>query len=265
MRVGTTLISQAVAVIELLAEEARPMRFADITGRLELPKSSAHALLSALCEAAWVDQDADTGFYRLSLRFPVLGQRFITGMGLREVFQPVLDRLARESGELARLAIVEGHQLMWTADAQGAHSGLIYQPIVNSVVAPHVTAHGRAWLATLPQEEAVKIVLAIGFGRPDDYGPRAIRSMDALLRELERTRERGYGVVFEEALPGIAAVAVAIRPHGGVAVGTVGVAGPIIRIDKARLPELVRVVRAASEDLATLWPLRSLRPKPAGV
>mgnify|MGYP001806252612 CR=1 FL=1 len=258
MRIGTTQIQHCVAVVELLAAEARHMRFADIVTRLEIPKSSAHALLSMLCAAGWVEQSAETGLYRLALRFTVIGQRFLIGLGLPGVFQPILDKLARDSGELARLAIVDGQGLTWIAYAQGARTGLVYQPRIRSVVPLHVTANGRAWLATLPQEKSMEVVMRSGLGKPDEFGPNAIRSMDVFLRELERTRERGYGLVVEEADIGVAAVAAAIQPQGGPAVGTVSVAGPIFRVTDAKIPDLAALVRGAAAEMATLWPLRDV-------
>lgn len=263
MRIGNTLIGHCVAVVELLATEAREMRFAEITARLGLAKSSAHALLSTLCAAGWVEQNPETGFYRLALRFAVMGQRFLVGMGFSAVCQPVLDRLARESGELARLAIVEGETLTWIAHAQGARSGLVYLPPVTPLVPLHATANGKAWLATLPREQAIQILLKVGLGRPEDHGPRVIRSMDAFIEELQRTAERGYGLVVEEAKAGVTAIAAPILPKGGPAVGTVSVAGPVIRVTDDRIPDLAKLVLAAADDLATLWPLRSAMQKSA--
>jgi len=263
MRVGNTLIGHCVAVVELLATEAREMRFAEITARLGLAKSSAHALLSTLAAAGWVEQNAETGFYRLAVRFAVMGQRFLVGMGFSAICQPVLDRLARDSGELARLAIVEGETLTWIAHAQGARSGLVYLPPVAPLVPLHATANGKAWLATLPREQAIRIILRLGFGKPEEFGPAVIRTLDAFLPELDRTADRGYGLVIEEAKAGVTAIAAAIRPAGSAAVGTVSVAGPVIRVTADRIPALAPLVQAAADDLATLWPLRSAMQRSA--
>jgi len=259
----SALTGHCLAVLELLATKAQGMKFAQIVEQTGMPKGSAHLLLSTLSTHGWVEQDTSTGIYRLGLRLPVLGQRFLIGIGIPDICQPVLDRVARESGELARLAIVAGDGLTWVAQAQGARTGLIYQPQMTARVALHVTATGKAWLATLPRDEAVKIILKAGFGNPAQFGPKAIRSLEALIGHLSLTQERGYGYVFEEAEIGIAAVAAAIRPGGGAAVGTVSIAGPIIRMGDSRTPEVARLVHAAATDLATLWPLRTLHESTA--
>jgi IclR family transcriptional regulator, acetate operon repressor len=258
MKPLSALIGHCLAVLELLATEGRDVRFAEIVEQTAMPKGSAHLLLSTLCVHGWVEQDPSTGTYRLGMRLPVLGQRFLIGTGIPDICQPVLDRLARESGELVRLAIVSGDGLTWVSQAQGARTGLIYQPQMTGRVNLPVTATGKAWLATLPRGEAVKIILKAGFGNPEHLGPNAVRSVDAMIGQIALSQERGYGLVIEEAEVGIVGVAAAIRPGGGDAVGTISIAGPVFRINDNRIPELARLVQAAATDLATVWPLRPL-------
>ena len=50
-----------------------------------------------------------------------------------------------------------------------------------------------------------------GFDDADKYGPNVIRSIKALMRELEATARRGYGLARNEAEPGVTALAAAIR------------------------------------------------------
>lgn len=245
-------------IIELLADGAVEMPLGEIAERLRLPKSGAHRLLATLVELGWAEQDPETSFYRLTMRLAILGQRFYVDTGIPDICQPLLDRLAQESREFARLAVVNGQSLTWVAHAQGATGGLLYQPSVSTNTVPlYATATGKAWLATLPTEVAVQIVMRGGFGDANKYGPNVVRSVDALMRELEVTARRGYGLVMNEAEPGVTAVASAICPaEGGAALGVVSVAGPSVRMTDSRIAELGPLVMKAAAELASLWPLR---------
>ena len=71
----------------------------------------------------------------------------------------------------------------------------------------------------------------------------------------------GYAVADEEAEPGVAAIAVAIRePNSGMALGTTSVAGPIVRLPRERHPEIALALRQAAEELARIWPLARTPP-----
>ena len=245
-------------IIELLAEDAGSLPLGEIAERLALPKSGAHRLLATLVSLGWAEKDPDTSFYRLTMRLAILGQRFYVATGIPDICQPLLDRLAAQSREFARLAVVDGQSLTWVAQAQGASGGLVYQPSLGTSTVPlYATATGKAWLATLPAEQAMQNALRDGFHDADKYGPNVVRSVDKLMREIEATARRGYGLAVNEAEPGVTALAAAIRPAGGgAALGTVSVAGPSARMTDERVRELAPLVVRTASELAGLWPLR---------
>ena len=249
---------RCLSIIELLADDAREMALGEIAEKLGLPKSGAHRLLATLVDLGWVEQDSNTSFYRLTMRLTTLGQRFFVASGIPDVCQPVLDRLAGQCREFARLAVVDGDSLTWLAHAQGATVGLLYQPsLTTSTVPINVTASGKIWLTTLPIDEAIENARRVGFDAAGRYGPNAIRSVDTLKRELAATAKRGFGLAVNEAEPGVTAIAAAIRPvGGGPALGTVSIAGPSIRLTETRVRELAPVVIKTASELADLWPLR---------
>jgi len=118
---------RCLAIIELLADGARDMPLGEIAERLKLPKSGAHRLLATLVDLGWAEKDPETSFYRLTMRLATLGQQFYVATGIPDICQPILDRVAQQSREFVRLAVVDGHFLVWVAHAQGASAGLRYQ------------------------------------------------------------------------------------------------------------------------------------------
>lgn len=254
MRLIKSNLDRAIDVIELLAEEADGQRLSSVAERLAIPKSAVHRLLVPLCARGWAEQDRESGRYRLSLRLAILGQRLLYATRLPDICQPILDRLARECRELVRMTLVQDESLVWIGSAQGASPGLMYQPSMSGAVALHATANGKAWLAGLAESEALRIL-----------GDRGLRPMAARTRvtledmraELERTRTRGWGLAEEEAEAGVTALAVAIPSPDPMrpAVGTLSIAGPVVRVTPERYPPLVALLRTAAVELQRLWPL----------
>jgi IclR family transcriptional regulator, acetate operon repressor len=252
-------------LLELLADAPDGLALAGVSTRLKLPKSAAHRFLALLAARGFVHQDAATQRYALTLKLPSLGFRFLAGTGLTEIAQPILDALAARSGELARLALVDGDSLTWVAKAQGASTGLRYDADAGRGVILHATATGKAWLATLPEERALALVGREGRLGSRGLGPNAVATPAALRRELRATRRRGFGEAVEEGEPGVAAVAVVVRPHrdpDADVCATVSIAGPLARMDAARRAVLAREAQASALSIADLWPAR--RASPAG-
>lgn len=260
VRVVKSQIENCLAVVELLATDARDMRVTEIADRLGLPRSGAHRLLTVLRGLGWVEQDVGTDQYRLSLKLSALGERYLASTRILDVCQPVLDRVAEESRELVRLAVIERDALTTIAHAQGAQGTLVIRSRIFPTLPLHVTASGKAWLATLPDETALRMVLAAGFGEPGAFGPNALRSVRALQRELAVTRQRGYGVAVEEAEPGVTGIAVTICPAPDIAQGVLAIVGPALRMTPKRIVQMATIARKAADELAMLWPLRLLVP-----
>lgn len=234
------------------------MRLSEIADRLELQRSGAHRMLGTLCGLGWVEQDPETEFYRLTLKLSAVGHRFMSATRIPDVCQPLVDRLSKESRELVRLAVLAGGKLTTIAHAQGARGSLICQSRTFPILPLHVTASGKAWLATLGKEQALKLVLEAGFGARGEFGPNALRSVDALSRELAQTRKRGYGLALEEAEPGVSSVAATIRPDGKAVVGAIAIVAPAVRLSADRIPQLAELAKKGADELGLVWPLREM-------
>lgn len=259
MKVVNPLLERCFQLIEFLAEEPRAYRLGVISERLGLQKGAAHRLLAALCDMGWVEQEPETGFYRLTLRLAIMGQRVLLATRIPDLTRPILQKLAEESQELVRMAIVEGERLSWVTFVQGRRTGLIYQPEMIGRVPLTVTSHGKAWLSTLPPEEAMRIVREEGFPPLGRYGPRAIQSIDAFAAAVDEARARGWGMSYEEGERGIAAIAAPIRPFGPntPAVATCSVAGPLMRFGAEDIVRNASLVMQAANEIAAIWPLRN--------
>jgi IclR family transcriptional regulator, acetate operon repressor len=260
---GKSAAKRSLELLELLAASPDALAVTEIGARLALPKSAVHRLLVLLLDKGFVRRDEASARYSLTLKLAMLGLRHFAGLGLTDVAQPILDRLAAESGELARLAIVENERMVWVAKAQGARHGLRYDPDTGLNVVLHATAVGKAWLATLPEKEALRIVAATRFETPSHFGPNAIRTLEPFRAVLQEARARGYGTAIEEGEAGTAAVAVVFRasadPDAAIA-GTLSLAGPLGRFPASRRAAFARLLTAAAKELAAVWPIReSLR------
>jgi len=252
-------VDRALALLELLADRPEGASLGALAEAAEVPKSAVHRLLSSLALRGYVLQDLLTQDYRLSLKLGALGFRLLDAGAMPDVAQEVLDRLARDSGEYCRLAVVEDRALYWTARAQGATQGLRYEPPMGREVMLHATASGKAWLATLPEDDALRIVVQRGFSGRPGMGSRASQTLDDFRRHLRDARRRGYALAVDEAEPGIVAVAAAfgLSPAADApTVGTVSVAGPGVRFDAKHAEVLAPRVREAALELAALWPTR---------
>jgi len=263
--VSVAAVDRCLRLLEVLAGRKEPAEITDLANQLDMPASATHRLLTTLVKNGWAIQDPVSQGYSLSLRMSTLAFRNLDARAVPDVVQEILEKLARRTREYCRLAIVEGQDLVWVARAQGATSGLRYDPDMGQEIVLHATANGKAWLSTLSEEEALTILYSRGFASQRPLGPNSATSIDAIRARLNETRERGYGTSIEEAEAGTAAIAVPFYDTtfaDAAVAGTLSVAGPVVRITPDRYEELAEALHEAAREIAAIWPLRSRQRRP---
>ena len=247
----TLALDRGLALLERLCGQPEGMALTALAAELDMPASACHRLLVALQGRGYVRQSRSQGDYQLTSKLAALGLSFLSSSGIVDMAEPLLERLARESGELVRLAIIDDHRLTWVAKAQGSRQGLRYDPDMGSDARLSCTASGHAWLLTLSDERALALVSQQGFGAPAAFGPKAPTTVKALLGFLHAARVRGYAMIDEVFAPGMAALAAPVL-RGGVAFGVISIAGPRQRLSFERMQALAPALLAATAGLGPI-------------
>ena len=143
------LLGRTLGVLELLAANARGLQLYAIADRLRIPRSATHRVLASLIERGYVRQERHQGAYQLTARIASLAFTFLSGSGVTDLAQPILDDLALQSSELVRLALIDGRELVWVAKAQGSQFGPRYDPDMGPGRTPVVLCE-RSCLVVVP-------------------------------------------------------------------------------------------------------------------
>jgi DNA-binding IclR family transcriptional regulator len=102
------------------------------------------------------------------------------------------------------------------------------------------------FLAYLPPDE-----LEAMLSRPlRSYTEKTITSPEALEREIEATRQRGYGIDDEEMEAGVRAVSAPIRNRDGTVVAVMSMPGPTSRMTSDRVPEIAVALGEAADAVS---------------
>ena len=246
----SSILERSFKLMEHLAAHPDGRALSALAQDLQMPLSAMHRLLAELVRHGYVRQDQRHGGYTLTMKLVSLGLNFLSNTGIVDVAQPLLDRLAAESGELVRLAVVDGDDLTFVAKAQGATRGLRYDPDMGLSVNLSCSSAGHAWLSTMSDEQALELVARQGFGKPEDYGPKAPTTVKALLVFLRAARKRGFSMINEVFAPAMTAMAAPVRSGNGAVIGVITIAGPLVRLTEARMLALGPVLLATADEVA---------------
>lgn len=243
----------------MVAEADKPMRFAEMLALSDLPKPTFARILRTLIAFGLVRQDQAKGTYSLGARFLELSHRVWDTFDLPSFAIPELERLSEELGETVALCRLDGDSVQYLDERSG--SGLSVRVEAGRRAPLHCTAAGKALLAF--QEPSIGRTL---IDRLDlqKFTETTLTNKAALTADLTLTRARGYSVSFEEHLPGVNSVAVAIVGQDGTPIGALAVLGPSQRLGSAHIHpvgrELIAAARRITGSAGTL--AISSRPRP---
>jgi IclR family acetate operon transcriptional repressor len=238
-------VDRAAALLLALGESPGAAGVTELARRLGLHKSTASRLLATLERRGLVEQDEETGKYRLGLVVIRLAERAERTLDLRGIATPELERLARLTHETTGLGVLDGDEILNVAQVDGPN--LIAMGDWTGRSTPlHCVAAGKVIMAALAEREVVRIVKR---GLPH-YTERTIVELEPLLEELARIRRRGYATAFGEFEPGLNAVAAPVHDARGQVIAAVDVWGPVFRLTPRRIPELAAQVRATAAAIS---------------
>ncbi|TVQ40096.1 MAG: IclR family transcriptional regulator [Spirochaetaceae bacterium] len=239
-------LDRALDILELLAVRPNGLGVTDVATGLGLHKSTAGRLLMALRQRGYLEKDPATATYRVGLKCVELAGAHLDHLELKVEAKPSMYRLSEATGQTAFLAILKSHHMVYVEKTESYNSLRRYS-IIGTRAPLHCTALGKAALMALAPERLDAVLDAITLERRTG---RTHTSRAGLLRDLERSRRRGYAVDDRENERDIRCVAAPIIDYRGLPIASVSVSGPAAALTDQRLDEIGEVVRRAAQDIS---------------
>lgn len=243
---GIQSIQRAAAILRSFTKTESELGVTILSQQLGLHKSTVSRLLSTLEQEGFVEQNPETGKYRLGMALVTLAGIVLERLDLREVGRPHLDALAERTQETVNIVVLSDNECM---NIGGAASPRPIQYIgrMGRRTPLHCTSAGKVLLAFMPPDEWEELL-------PDPlprYTARTIVDRSQLTQVLEQIRQQGYAITHEEHQEGLSAVAAPIHNYTGQVVAAVVVSGPTYRIGPEEVEAFVTLVRQTAQAIST--------------
>lgn len=257
------MLLKLTKVLSLFSPEQPELSVRDISRPFRWPKSTAYRILSRMRQSGFLDRDERTGLYRLGIRLAMYGELARHSTSLQRIAAPALHRLSAETGETGTLMLLNGAEGV-TVDVVESYQPLMLPGLLGGRMPLHATAGGKALLAWSPPDRQRALL------RPPlhRYTSTTITDVAELVRELERSRKRGYTTVHEENVEDVVGVAAPIHDHYGNVSAALTVGGPRYRATP-KLEMMAEAVIAAAASVSTALGYdnhvtRPAKPSPSG-
>ena len=238
-------VTSALLVMKAFSAEEAEIGISSLAKRLGLAKSTVHRLAVTLAAEGFLEQNPDTGRYRLGLSLFTLGALARRRMDVSNVSRPLLGVLRDKYQEATTLAILSGPSIMFLHNLESGQA-IGTRAHIGDLKPAYCTAEGRVLLAFSPPP-----VLAAVLAEPrEQRTSKTLVETKALQQLLDEVRQAGYAIDDEESEEGMRCLAAPVRDISGKVVAAVGLAGPTQRLTKKDLRAMASEVVATGEAVS---------------
>jgi len=242
----TTLstLEKCVRILTLFREVNPALTVSDVAARLGLPKSTAYRYIASLKQHQFIEEDENTGNYRLGQMVLELA-RSISRKGPQEIALPFMERLSRQTGESIILAGLRKHEGICLEKVEGHHALRVTHE-QGAVFPLHAGATGKVLMAHLSREEQDEIIEHRGLPR---FSETTITDPVLLRIELGRIKKKGFAVSDGETIPNTYGIAAPIFTRSGKIVAALGVSVPSHRLEGAKRRAMIKLITTAAREI----------------
>jgi DNA-binding IclR family transcriptional regulator len=246
------IVERTLDLLELFAEEKRPLSLSEIARLLKIPISSCHDVLQAMQSRGYLYELAPRAGYYPTLRLQRLGKEIGDNDPVAMRADPLLRSLRDALDESVLMAKVSGLQGNYLIVFEAAHPLRFRAMVGDRVRSLYATSGGKALLQSLSDRELDSYLKSASL-KP--LTKRTITSKAALRGDIQIGRERGWFLNQGESLEGVTTISAPFQWNNAIYIITI--AGPSARMDQkleqsvGLLTNVCKLLETRSEESLT--------------
>ncbi len=234
-------VGRALEILLAFTAQDFELSAAELLKRVELSRPTLYRLIYTLEEQGFLVSVGEPQRFRLGPAVARLAHVWTSSLDLAAVAEPVLRRIWQATGETVALFLPQREMRLCVAELPSPQP-LNFKRGVGYTERIVRGATGRAILAYMQAsaDELQSFTQGTGIG---------LKELEA---DLAQTRKRGWASSHSELIPGAVAVAVPFFDRNAAVAGSIGVFGPEVRLDSARLKQITKLLLAESHELSAM-------------
>ncbi|AKS32696.1 IclR family transcriptional regulator [Mycolicibacterium goodii] len=238
---GVQSIERGFELLEIMASVSSAIGVSELAERSGLPVPTIHRLIRTLLNNGYVRQ-LPSRRYALGPRLIRLGESATQQFGRSS--RTHLAELVETIGETANMAVLDVNMAVYVAQVPSAHTMRMFTEVGRRVHL-HCTGVGKALLMQMTDGDVRALLTRSGMPA---YTDTTITDVDAMIAEMERSRERGYAIDEAEQEVGVRCFSVPV-PNAPT-LTAISISGPGGRVTLEAATQVVPILQRVAKDLS---------------
>jgi IclR family KDG regulon transcriptional repressor len=256
----TITLSKSLDLLELFGKVGTPLTIKEICQHSSLPESTVYRYIKTLSQRDYVEYDPAAQKYRLGTHLIKLGYIAMKQIEIHRSCYPIMENLARETGETVTLSVRKGNRALVLEVVDSGRGGIKLAMNRGDSLPLHLCAITRPLVTFLPEEEIDSILHR---DPPKLFTTDTLTDWVKIKSELQKVKHQGYSYSAQQLTNGAAGLGAPIWDFSEKVVGTLGLVGPLSSFEKSRIPTLLKSLLDAARECSMKMGFRS--PKPSAL
>ena len=235
-------LEKAIHILRYLSRY-QPASLSEIYTELELPKATAHQILSNLCWWNFVRKSSRG--YVLGLAMFELGGQAAAQLQIAPEARDILEDLSNALNLTANLGIRSDDHGLYLITARSKRD--IFNSCEGKTMSLRTTALGKALLFEFPEASLRELLPRIH--NPINT-PYTIKDDELLIKDILKSKERGWAFEDQEDVVGFRCVAAPFYNQNQDLLGAISITGAIAQLHKKDLDKIVEHIKVACRRIS---------------
>jgi IclR family transcriptional regulator, blcABC operon repressor len=217
----------------------------ELARQLKLPKSTVHGLCTTLVDLHLLVR-RNGSYFCIGPHVMRWASAFLGQTELTAEFAALWDNLRLLPDETITLSVLDGTEVVYIACRNsGSPLGITFR--IGMRLPAAFTATGKAILSTMSDRQVREIMSGPW---PEPRTKHSVGKIEALLRELEECRQRGFSIDNEQTLEGMYCFGTPVRDSTDLAIAGIAVSLLASRVSESTVKLAAQGIKAMARELS---------------
>lgn len=242
---GVQSIERALDIIEAVAANKNSAVLTKIAEKTGLHKSTAYRIIATLFKRGYLKKNED-GTYKIGLKLIEAVSYYIDSLELQTEVRPYIAQITAKFGLTSHLGILEGDKVVYIEKMDIFSNIKLYSQIGLRMHA-YCSSLGKCLLANYSNTQLRSIMGRTEFTR---FTPNTITTIEALQKEIDSVRQRGWAIDNEEFEIGHRCIGAPVYDYRGDIIAAISASGSTTILTDERIPEIVEYLKQTAAEIS---------------
>ncbi len=194
-------LEKGLSILSLFGREHPSRSLTEIATLTGINKTSTFRLVNTLVKLGYLRKSVNDRSLRLGPRAFTMGHEYFHGFDVYQGIKPIIDKTYFEHHISVDSALIDGFKLISLYRREMPNLVHFHLPLIMDEL--YARAMGKIVLANLNEADLEQYFSTV---QPTKMTPDTLVDIDAIKKDIDQTRARGYSINNKEYIPGIISV-----------------------------------------------------------